>query len=96
VNPDKPIGSWKTAFTAAKRLAKVDCRWHDTRHTFCSRVGETGVSEQTLIALSGWMSRRMLELYSHPRMEAKRQAIAAFDLIENGVGTIESTARLLP
>jgi integrase len=95
VDPTKPIGSWRTAFNAAKKAAGIQCRWHDLRHHFASRVGESGVSEQTLIALAGWMSRRMLETYSHPRMEAKRQAIAAFDIADDGVGTILGTAKLL-
>lgn len=60
VDPTKAIGSWRTAFNAAKKRAGVECRWHDLRHTFVSQVGESGVSEQTLVALAGWMSRRML------------------------------------
>jgi hypothetical protein len=30
----------------------------------------------------GWMSRRMIETYSHTRMEAKRRVVAGFDLLE--------------
>jgi Phage integrase family len=69
VDPTKPIGSWKTAFNSVKKIAGVSCRIHDTRHTFCSRAGEAGAAEQTLIAMAGWMSRKMLETYSHSRME---------------------------
>jgi hypothetical protein len=36
-------------------------------------------AEQRLLALGGWMSRKILETYSHTRIEAKRQAIAVFD-----------------
>jgi integrase len=87
----RPIGSWKTAFNSAKRIAGVKMRLHDTRHTFCSRAGEAGAPEQTLTAMAGWMSRKMLETYSHSRMEAKRRVVASFDRADenSGVGTIQ-------
>jgi integrase len=78
-DPTKPIGSWKTAFKSAKKAAGVQMRLHDTRHSFCSRAAEAGAPEQTLIAMAGWMSRKMLETYSHTRMEAKRRIVACFD-----------------
>jgi integrase len=101
IDPTKPIGSWKTAFNTAKRIAGVKCRFHDTRHTFCSRAAEAGAAEQTLTAMAGWMSRRMLETYSHSRMEAKRRVVACFDLPQDddateddaGVGTKEGTVQ---
>jgi hypothetical protein len=39
-----------------------------------------------MLALYGWMSRKMLEAYSHTRMEAKRQAVSVFDVVENSEG----------
>jgi integrase len=93
-DPTKPIGSRKTAFNTAKKAAGVSMRMHDTRHTFCSRAAEAGAPEQTLIAMAGWMSRKMLETYSHTRMEAKRRVVECFDLpaeiLEGGtkVGTV--------
>jgi integrase len=74
-NPEKPIGSWKIAWSACKAKAKVECRLHDLRHTFVSKLGEAKVADSTLTALSGWMSRKMLERYSHTRIEAKRSAV---------------------
>jgi hypothetical protein len=50
------------------------------RHTFISRLAENpGVSEQTIKALAGHVSRQMLERYSHIRSEAKQAAILALD-----------------
>ena len=74
-DPEKPIGSWKVAWNACRKAAGVKARLHDCRHTFCSRLGEAKVSEATMVALAGWMSRKMLERYSHSRMEAKREAV---------------------
>jgi integrase len=79
VRPDVPIGSWKTAWTAARRAAGVSCRWHDCRHTFVSAVAEGQASDTTITALAGWMSKKMMERYSHTRNKAKIQAISALD-----------------
>jgi integrase len=99
VDPTKPIGSWKVAFSGAMKKAGFRCRWHDLRHTFVSRCAEGGAPEQTLIALGGWMSPEMLETYSHTRMESKRRAVAVFDAPEveaqddAGVGTKQGTVQ---
>ena len=42
----------------------VSCRLHDLRHTFATQLAENGVSESTMLALMGHMSRAMLERYS--------------------------------
>ncbi len=60
--------------------ASVSCRLHDLRHTFATRLAENGVPESTMLALMGHMSRAMLERYSHIRMAAKRDALAAITL----------------
>jgi integrase len=93
VDPTKPIGSWKTAFHCALRKSGVNCRWHDMRHSVASRLGEGGTPEQTLLALCGWMSRKMLERYSHTRLEAKRLAIDALDGFDAGGGTKVGTVQ---
>ena len=45
-------------------------------------MAEAGVSDATLMAVSGHMSRRMLEHYSHVRMAAKRTVL---DKLESGL-----------
>ena len=62
----------------------VSCRLHDLRHTFATRLAENGVSESTMLALMGHMSRAMLERYSHIRMTAKRDAVAGVTLSPEG------------
>jgi integrase len=79
VRPDVPIGSWKVAWTNAKQSAGVQCRWHDLRHTFVSRVAAGQVSEATIMALAGHLSVKMKEKYSHVRTESKRQAVLTLD-----------------
>ena len=54
-------------------------RFHDLRHHCITRLAEAGVPEQTLMAIAGHVSREMLEHYSHIRMQAKRDAVAALE-----------------
>jgi integrase len=72
-----PILSWKTGWTVARKAAKVEARWHDLRHTFVSSLAAGQASDATIKALSGHVSNKMLERYSHTRNEAKCAAIAA-------------------
>jgi integrase len=79
VDPNKPIGSWKVSWTAAREASGVSCRWHDLRHSFVSSVAESQASDATIMSLAGHLSRKMMERYSHTRNDAKRRAIAVFD-----------------
>ena len=71
----KPLGSWKRAWSTAKKLAKVECRMHDLRHSFVSKLAETQTTDATILALSGHLSRKMLEHYSHIRVEANAKPL---------------------
>jgi integrase len=55
----------------------VGLRFHDLRHTCITKLAEGQASEQTIMAIAGHVSRKMLEHYSHIRMEAKRAALDA-------------------
>jgi integrase len=52
-------------------------RFHDLRHTAITILAESDASEQTVMAIAGHVSRKMLEHYSHIRMDAKRRAVTA-------------------
>jgi integrase len=52
-------------------------RFHDLRHTCITKLSEGQASEQTIMAIAGHVSRKMLEHDSHIRMEAKRVALDA-------------------
>jgi integrase len=75
VDPTQPMHRWKVAWEAARKRAKVSCRFHDLRHTFISRLAESQASDSTIMALAGHVSRAMMERYSHICMEAKRRAV---------------------
>ena len=61
----------------------MQLRFHDLRHTCVTKLAESQASEQTLMAIAGHVSRRMIEHSSHIRMEAKRSATDA--IVERGV-----------
>ncbi|MCA2968013.1 MAG: site-specific integrase [Acidobacteriaceae bacterium] len=50
-------------------------RFHDLRHCSVTMLAEAGVSDATLMSISGHLSRKMLEHYSHVRIQAKRDAV---------------------
>jgi integrase len=50
----------------AKRRAKVKrFRWHDLRHTFCSRLAQGGVSLKVIQELAGHKTIQMSARYAH-------------------------------
>jgi integrase len=78
VDPSRPITSFRTAWRNATRAAGLrGLRFHDLRHTAITKLAESLASEQTIMAIAGHVSRRMLDHYSHIRMEAKRTAVEA-------------------
>jgi integrase len=80
VDLNRPMGSWRKAWRVACKAAGVRYRPHDMRHSFVSRLAERpNVSEQTIKALAGHVSRQMLERYSHIRAQAKQAAIQALE-----------------
>jgi len=81
-DPTRPSVELKTAWESIRKTAKVRCRWHDLRHTVCTKMAEAGVPESTMLAIMGPMSRAMLERYSHIRMAAKREAVEALRLAD--------------
>lgn len=79
VDPLKPVTSLKTAWKSVLTAAKVKCRLHDLRHSFCTKLGESGVPESTMLDLMGHVSAAMLRRYSHIRAHARREAIDAIE-----------------
>lgn len=77
-DPMRPIGDWKEAWEAAKRRAGVACRFHDLRHTGCTRMLEQGVPFSVVGDVMGWSPStaiRMAKRYGHIGNKARRDAI---------------------
>lgn len=82
VDPTRPTKGWRTAWEKALKRADFHCRFHDLRHTAISKLAEGQGSDQTIMSIAGHVSRKMLERYSHIRLEAKRRAVEALSLAE--------------
>jgi hypothetical protein len=74
-DPTRPVTTLKTAWIKVRQKAGVKGRWHDNRHTLVTELAESGAGDEVIISHAGHVSRAMLSLYSHVRMEAKRQAL---------------------
>ena len=72
----KPIQDVKKAFkTACSRAGIEDLRFHDLRHTFATRLIESGVDIVTVSELLGHSTIKMTMRYSHPTPVHKRNAV---------------------
>jgi integrase len=84
-DPTQPMLKWDTAWRALRDAAGLPrFRFHDLRHTVITELAELGVADHVLESISGHLSRRMLEHYSHIRIDAKRQALDALDNARRG------------
>ena len=87
-DPTKPMLQWDTAWRALRDGAGLHgLRFHDLRHTVITELAEMGVADHVLESISGHLSRRMLEHYSHIRIDAKRQALDALDAARRALGS---------
>jgi len=76
----KPMTKWDTAWRAVRDAAKLPgIRFHDLRHTAITELAEMGVPDSVLKSIAGHITQRMLDHYSHIRMNAKRQALDGLD-----------------
>lgn len=74
----RPIGRWKEAWEAAKIRSGVQCRFHDLRHTGCTRMLEAGVPFSVVATIMGWSASttvRMSKRYGHIGQSAQRLAV---------------------
>jgi integrase len=75
-DPTTPAAKWDGAWRALRDAAGLPgLRFHDLRHTVVTRLLEAGEPDHVVESITGHLSRRMLEHYSHIRLSAKRQAL---------------------
>ncbi len=79
-SPEKPMGSWKRAWTSARRMAGVHLRLHDLRHTTVTRLLDAGCTLEQIAPILGWSARTMAEMmkrYQHRSLENRRKTLKA-------------------
>ena len=75
LDPTTPASKWDTAWRALREAAGLPgLRFHDLRHTVVTRLLEAGEPDHVVESITGHLSRRMLEHYSHIRLKAKKAA----------------------
>jgi transposase len=75
-----PMGSWKRAWTTARRIAGVQIRFHDLRHTTVTRLLDAGCTLEQISPILGWSARTMTEMmkrYQHRSLENRRKTLKA-------------------
>jgi hypothetical protein len=80
-----PIGSWKTPWQAARKRAGLSIRFHDLRHSACTRMLEATVPLAVVADVLGWSpatTTKMSRLYGHIGDAARRQAMQATRTVE--------------
>lgn len=82
-NPERPASRWwlRSNWNKLRKAAKMPkLQPHDLRHLAITRMCENpAISEQTVTAVAGHVGRKMMEYYSHIRMDAKLHAVMAID-----------------
>ena len=80
MDPNTPVGDIKTAWESAKETADVKCRFHDLRHTACTRLLERGASLSVVASIMGWSAgttAKMAKRYGHIGSDVQRTALDA-------------------
>jgi integrase len=76
-NPDRPATRWflRCSWNHLRKLSGfTDLRPHDLRHLAITRLLEKGVDGDLVNAISGHISQRMREYYSHQRTRVRHKA----------------------
>lgn len=78
-DPKRPVTSVKSAWASVCKTAGVECRFHDLRHTVCSRMAEAGKSKEAIMEIMGHVSEAMYRRYCHRSAESRREAVLTLE-----------------
>ena len=87
-NPSDPdsvfaLGDPKKWFEGALKRAKIrNFRWHDLRHSFCTRLAENGASMAVIMATAGHKSAQTSMRYIHLNEASQREAMEGLQRIK--------------
>ena len=65
-------------------------RFHDLRHHAITELAESQASDSTVMAIAGHVSPKMLQHYSHVRIQAKRSALDSLSTRRADLANLES------
>jgi integrase len=73
IDATRPQKTWRTSWRNLTPAAGLKgLRFHGLRHQCITELLESGAPEATVLSIAGHVSRKMMEHYSHIRMEARR------------------------
>ena len=72
----------------------IDVRFHDLRHTYASRLVQSGVPLYNIMLLMGHKSLDMVQQYAYLAPEHLRNAVAVLDDFGHTLGTPAKTQNL--
>ena len=75
VDPERPCTNIASAWWAIRDAAGVPCRLHDLRHTYATRLLESGASDAVVRDVMGHVDQNVIRRYTHMRRAVKREAI---------------------
>ncbi len=78
IDGTQPSAGWRTAWRSLRVKAGLPgFRYYDLRHQAVTEMLEAGIPEGVIREVVGHVDPEMTRWYSHPRLEAKRAAVAA-------------------
>src|SRR5664280_527193 len=97
----RPQASWRTAWRNLTRTIQCPAcgklqsplaglRFHDLRHHAITELAESQASDSTVMAIAGHVSPKMLQHYSHVRIQAKRSALDSLSTRRADLANLES------
>jgi len=94
VDPNRPVRSLKTSWNTVRAKAGVTCRLHDLRHSFCTKLAESGAAESVMLDMMGHVSPAMLKRYSHIRAKAREEAISALERRQSAESYVKDSPKV--
>jgi integrase len=91
-NPGKTCVACETSIASLKSPFE-GFRFHDLRHQAITELAESKASDQTIMSIAGHVSRKMLQHYSHVRLDAKRNALDALTMGSGQTADSERTTK---
>jgi integrase len=83
IDPLKPLAGWRSAWRSLRKASGMPrFRFYDLRHQFVTELSEAGAPESVIRELAGHVDPKMMQIYSHPRMAARRAAVEMLTIVK--------------
>jgi integrase len=97
INPLKPMGTLKEGWEIARKRSGIQCRFHDLRHTACTRLLEGGVPFAILAQIMGCSASAtitMAKRYGHIGDSSLGRAMSVLDFLDRRETMTETSPEL--